>query len=245
MNGKVIGVIVGLAVLGAVLFSLRSSMGTSEMATAPIELDIADMNQLASMAPGVHRGNDDAPITILEFADFQCPGCMAFAGTVKPQLDVGYIDTGAVKFSFYDFPLTSIHPHAFLAARAGRCAEDQGLFWEYHDELFRNQSSWSFSASPPVGAFEDYAAAVGADQRAFGQCLRSDRFADVVTANIQLGQGLGVTGTPTVLVTRGEGEVHQVQAPTIPEMFTEIQRLVAELQGEIAGETAEATGDAG
>lgn len=245
MNGKVIGVIVGLAVLGAVLFSMRSSAGTGDMATAPVELDITDMNQLASMAPGVHRGNEDAPITILEFADFQCPGCGAFAGTVKPQLDVGYVDTGDVKFSFYDFPLTSIHPHAFLAARAGRCAEDQGMFWEYHDELFRNQSSWSFSASPPVGAFEDYAAAVGVDQREFSQCLRSDRYADVVTANMQLGQGLGVTGTPTVLVTRGEGQVHQVQAPTIPEMFMEIQRLVAQLQGEIAAEAGGDAGDAG
>ena len=242
MNGKIIGIVVGLAVLGAIVFSVRSGGGIDEMVTAPIQLEITDMNQLASMAPGVHLGNDDAPITILEFADFQCPGCMAFSGTVKPQLAVGYIDTGVAQFSFYDFPLTSIHPHAFLAARAARCAESQNMFWEYHDELFRNQSAWSFSASPPVGAFEDYAAAVGLDQASFRGYLRSDAYADVVTANMQLGQGLGVTGTPTVLVTRGNGEVHRVQAPSIGEMYLEIQVLVEQLQAEIAAEGA--AGDA-
>ena len=243
MNGKIIGVVVGLAIVGAILFNVRAGGGMTDMVTALIELEVADMNQLATMAPGVHLGDDAAPITILEFADFQCPGCMAFSGTVKPQLQVGYMDTGTAKFSFYDFPLTSIHPWAFLAARAARCAESQGMFWEYHDELFRNQSAWSFSASPPAGAFEDYAAAVGLDQGSFRGCLRSDAFADVVTANIQLGQGLGVTGTPTVLVTRGNGEVHRVNAPSIGEMYLEIQALITQLQAEIEAENA--AGEAG
>ena len=235
MNGKIIAFVVGLAVLGAVVFNLRAS-GGGEMATVPVELEISDMAQLADMAPGIHVGSDDAPITILEFADFQCPGCMAFAGTVKPQVDIAFIQTGAAKFVFYDFPLTSIHPHAFLAARAARCAEAQGMFWEYHDELFRNQSSWSFSASPPAGAFEDYAAEVGLDQGDFRGCLRSDAYAEVVSANMQLGQGLGVSGTPTILITRGNGQVRQVQAATIADMYPEIQRIVQELQAEIASE---------
>jgi protein-disulfide isomerase len=235
MNGKIIGIVVGLALLGAIVFNLRSG-GGADMAIAPIELEISDMQQLAEMAPGVRRGNEAAPITILEFADFQCPGCGAFASTVKPQVDIGFIDTGAANFVFYDFPLTSIHPHAFLAARAARCADAQDLFWAYHDELFRNQSAWSFAAAPPVGAFEDYAAQVGLDQGEFRSCLRSDAYADVVTANMQLGQGLGVPSTPTVLVTRGNGEVHQVEAATIGEMYPEIQALVERLQAEIAAE---------
>lgn len=235
MNGKIIAVIVGLAVLAAIAFSMNS--GTSaEMATAPVELEINDMQQLAALAQGIHVGDEDAPITILEFADFQCPGCGAFAGMVKPQLDVAFIETGTAEFVFYDFPLTSIHPHAFLAARAGRCADDQGMFWEYHDELFRNQTAWSPSASPPVGAFEDYAARVGLDQGTFRSCLRSDAHAETVSATMQLGQGLGVSGTPTVLVSRGNGQVRQVNAPTIPEMYGAIQDIVEELQAEIAAE---------
>ncbi|MBT8335105.1 MAG: DsbA family protein [Gemmatimonadetes bacterium] len=239
MNGKIIALLVGLAVLAAVGLNLRSA-GSADMAVAPIDLEINDMSELADRAPGIHVGDENAPITILEFADFQCPGCMAFAGTVKPQVDVAFVESGAVKFVFYDFPLTSIHPHAFLAARAGRCADEQGRFWEYHDEIFRNQSAWSFSAAPPSGAFEDYAAQVGLDQGDFRSCLRSDRYADVVTANMQLGQGLGVTGTPTILITRGGRDVRRVDAGTIADMYPEIQRIVQELQAEIEAESGAA-----
>jgi protein-disulfide isomerase len=239
MNGKVIAVLVGLAVLAAVVLNLRAG-GGAEMAIAPIDLQITDMSELADRAPGIHVGDENAPITILEFADFQCPGCMAFAGTVKPQVEIAFIESGVAKFVFYDFPLTSIHPHAFLAARAARCAEEQGMFWEYHDEVFRNQSAWSFSATPPSGAFEDYAAQVGLDQGDFRSCLRSDRYADVVTANMQLGQGLGVTGTPTILITRGGRDVRQVNAATIADMYPEIQRIVEELQAEMAAESGAA-----
>ena len=235
MNGKIIALLVGLAVLAAVGLNLRSA-GSADMAVAPIDLEINDMSELADRAPGIHVGDENAPITILEFADFQCPGCMAFAGTVKPQVDVAFVESGAVKFVFYDFPLTSIHPHAFLAARAGRCADEQGAFWEYHDEIFRNQSAWSFSAAPPSGAFEDYAAQVGLDQGDFRSCLRGDRYADVVTANMQLGQGLGVTGTPSVLITRGGRDVRRVEISSIGEMYPEIQRIVQELQAEIEAE---------
>lgn len=234
MNGKILAMVVAVAVVAAVAFSMNS--GGGDAVTEPMALEFDDMSELAAKAQGIHLGNDEAEITILEFADFQCPGCGAFAGTVKPQLDVGYIETGTAKFVFYDFPLTSIHPHAFLAARAGRCANDQGLFWEYHDELFRNQSAWSPSASPPLGAFEDYAARVGADQNDFRSCLRSDAHAETVSATMQLGQGLGVTGTPTVLMSRGNGQYRQVGAPSIPEMYLAIEAMIDQMQTEMAAE---------
>ncbi len=231
MNGKIIGIVVALAAVAALAWSMTS--GGGDAATEPIEMEVTDMQQLASMARGVHQGSDDAPITILEFADYQCPGCGSFATTVKPQLDLAFIQPGTVKFVFYDFPLVSIHPHAFLAARAGRCAEDQGQFWAFHDEIFRNQSGWSLSASSPVGAFEDYAARVGLDQGDFRSCLRSDAHVETVTANMHLGQALGVSGTPTVLISRGNGQYRQVSAPSIPEMYPAIQAAVESLLAEI------------
>ncbi len=236
MNGRIIGVVVGLVVLGAIVFSVRSGTRTGEMAVAPVELTFTDNQQLAAMARGIHKGNEDAPITILEFADFQCGGCMAFASMVEPQIDIGYVEPGTAKFVFYDFPLVQGHLHAFLAARAGRCAEDQGMFWQYHDELFRNQNGWALSASAPVGAFEDYAARVGLDQGQFSSCLRSDAHAETVTANMRLGQGLGVPGTPTVMVSRGDGQVHRVEYTSINDIFPALQAIIAQLQAEIAAE---------
>ena len=235
MNGKIIGVVVALAAVAALAWSMSS--GDGDAATEPVELAIGDMQELASMAQGIHQGSDDAPITILEFADFQCPGCGRFAGTVKPQLDVAFIEPGTAKFVFYDFPLVSIHQHAFLAARAARCANDQDGFWDYHDELFRNQTGWALSASSPVGAFEDYAARVGLDQGEFRSCLRSDAHARTVSATMQLGQGLGVTGTPTVLISRGNGQYRQVSAASIPEMYPAIQTAVESLLAEMDAES--------
>ena len=148
-------------------------------------------------------GNEDAPrITIMEFADYQCPSCGYFATSVKPFLARDYIDTGQAKLLFHDFPLSQ-HPHAFLAARAARCAGDQDRYFEYHDEVFRTQEEWSRMGSA-AGHFKDLAESAGLDARAFGRCLDSDLHADVVTANQQLGARLGVSGTPTIFVHDGD-----------------------------------------
>jgi protein-disulfide isomerase len=195
-----------VAIIGVV--AVGYSVGSSALGTAATEpVDVAgldDMEQLVALAQGVTKGDPNAPVTIVEFADYQCPGCGAFALSVKPQLELSYVQSGKAKFVFYDFPLLSIHPHAFLAARAARCAEDQDRFWEYQDALFRNQPTWS-ARTEVVGDFIDYAEAMGLDTDSFEACLKSDRHADVVTANLELGEQLGISGTPTVMVSRGGG----------------------------------------
>ncbi len=184
--------------VGLVAYSVGSS-AFSSAATEPMELSFENDEELVALAQGVTMGEPSAPVTIVEFGDYQCPGCGAFAQQVEPQIKQALVETGEAKFVFYDFPLVSIHPNAFLAARAARCAGDQGGYWEYHQEMFRNQAQWS-TASMPTSAFEDYAGTVGLDEGAFSACLNSDRFADVVTANMELGERMGVTGTPTVLL---------------------------------------------
>ena len=202
----------GTAVIaaGALAWSVIGG-GLRSAATQPIvsivEGEMEDLGALVAMATGVERGDPNAPITILEFGDFQCPACQQFATFVKPQLDLLYVDAGIARFVFHDYPIVSGHPHAFLAARGARCALDQGeqYFWPFHDQLFAHQSTWSFSQGAPLNAFEDYAATIGLDVGDFGDCLDSDRFADVVSANMRLAIELGVSGTPTVFVSKGGG----------------------------------------
>jgi protein-disulfide isomerase len=192
--------IVAVIGIGAVGFSMFSSV-TSSAATAPIEIEgIDDPATLISLATGTESGNPDAQVAIWEFADYQCPACQVFAGQVKPQIDLAYVETGQVKMIFFDFPL-AMHPNAFIAARAARCAGDQERYWDFHDELFRQQQSWSTSANP-ARDFQRYAKAMGMDEAAFRGCVDSDRFADVVTANMHLGNELRVNGTPTIMVVR-------------------------------------------
>ncbi len=176
-----------------------SGGGMSNAVTAPLQIaELNDPAVLVERATGIETGNSDARITILEFGDFQCPACREFWSIYKPQLEAAYIDNGLVGFVFHDYPL-SIHPNAFFAARAARCAEAQGQFWAYHDMLFQNQSSWSFLQAPG-GAFVDYAGELGLDSGDFRSCLDSEAHAEVVTANFQLAQALAIPGTPGILI---------------------------------------------
>ncbi len=223
---------------GAIAWSTLGG-GLSSAATEPVlsivEGELEDLGALVEMATGIQRGDPNAPITILEFGDFQCPACQQFATFVKPQLDLAYVDEGVARFVFHDYPLASGHAHAFLAARGARCALDQGeqYFWPFHDQLFSHQSVWALSQGPPMGAFRDYASAIGLDERDFTDCLDSDRFADVVSANIRLGIELGVSGTPTVFVSKGGGMGIRVNRWSEFEGFQNvIERLLEEDTGD-------------
>ncbi|MDT8368888.1 MAG: thioredoxin domain-containing protein [Longimicrobiales bacterium] len=206
MNRSVIVIIAVLLIgVGAVAFNL-SSGAPAGTATIPVEFEgMDDPQRLAELAQPVVFGNPDAAISVVEFGDYGCPACAQFMMQVKPQIDLAYGEADDVNFVFYDFPIISVHPHAFVAARAARCADDQGEYWAYHAALFENQGAWSLSASTPISQLEDYAGEIGLDRDAFRACLRSDRHAEVVSANLYLAQNLGVAGTPTVMVSDGSG----------------------------------------
>lgn len=149
------------------------------------------------------KGDPDAPMTIVEYSDFQCPFCSRFADQTLPTLLQEYIDTGKAKLVFKDFPLESIHPNAQKAAEAARCVRDLAgndeAYWAMHDQLFASQEQWADSADP-AAQFADYAGGIGVDAAAFGECLSSDRFAEAVQADLVEGLQFGVQGTPTFFI---------------------------------------------
>jgi protein-disulfide isomerase len=195
--------VVGIAVLGYVLSSGGGGGSEAPMAVVPVELPgVEDPQQLLALAQGVVLGDPAAPITIMEFADYSCPTCGVFQAQIKPRIELAYVQDGHAKFVFHDRVLGSF-PHSFLAARAARCAGDQDRYFEYHDVLFRNQPAWSTRRSAPAGLLEEYAQGLGLDAESFRACLRSDRHADVVTANLRLAEQLDVYSTPTILVRAG------------------------------------------
>ncbi|HKK93790.1 MAG TPA: DsbA family protein [Longimicrobiales bacterium] len=233
MNRAVI-VIAAVLVVAIGAFAVNMSSGApAGTATAPVEFDgMDDMNTLANLAQPAVQGNPEARIRIIEFGDYGCPACAGFYSTVKPQIELAYGDNEDVAFVYYDFPILQAHPHAFVAARAARCAGDQNMYWEYHGQLFENQRSWSLAASTPLGELESYAAAIGANEDQFSSCLRSDAYADVVTANLELARNLGVSGTPTVMVADGSGSAQRMGND-----FASIQQAVgAALQGGESGD---------
>ncbi|HEU0076224.1 MAG TPA: thioredoxin domain-containing protein, partial [Longimicrobiaceae bacterium] len=180
--------ILGVVALAGIGWLLYQSMGKSKpvVAPVPVVMDQARLNRVQ----GISTGRADAPVVIYEFADFQCPGCGQFASLVSPLIKERLVQPGKVRFVYYDFPLIDAHPNAFLAARAGRCANEQGRFWEFHDVIYGQQSKWS-AESDPSGLFVEYAVRAGAQEGPFETCLRSERFAKEVSESMELGKSLG------------------------------------------------------
>lgn len=145
-------------------------------------------------------GNKNAPITLIEFSDFQCPFCRKFMIDTLPQIKKEYIDTGKVKLVYRDFPL-SFHPGAAPAAEGAECAEDQGKFWEMHDAIFNEQEKQgSGTIQFGIADVKKWAAKIGLDTAKFNQCLDSGKYKAEVEKDIADGTAAGVTGTPAIFI---------------------------------------------
>ncbi len=143
------------------------------------------------------RGDPNAPVTIVEYGDFQCPSCGAFARGVEPQLLAKYVNTGKVKLSFKHFPW--IGPESKRAAEAASCAHAQGRFWEYHDLLYTNQRGEN-SGYLSSQTLKRFATQLGLDQAAFDRCLDGGAYRGAVEADFSEVRRLNFNGTPTFLI---------------------------------------------
>ena len=142
-------------------------------------------------ATGPALGPESAPVTIVEFSDFECPFCLRIHPTLKQVMEEY---DGQVRLVFRQFPLNAIHPNAQKAAEASLCADAQGKFWEMHDAMFENPRELA------VTDLKTRAAEIGLDEQAFATCLDSGEFADEVTADLNAGRALGVSGTPALYI---------------------------------------------
>jgi protein-disulfide isomerase len=151
----------------------------------------APRHEVALAATDPSLGSASAPVTIVEFSDFQCPFCQRVAPTLKRVRET-YGDK--IRIVWKDFPLTQIHPQAFKAGEAAHCAGEQGKFWEYHDRLFANQQALEASD------LKKYGADLGLDAAKFNACVDSAKYGDRVRAGVEQGSKLGVNSTPTLYV---------------------------------------------
>ncbi|MFQ5960232.1 MAG: DsbA family protein [Candidatus Methylomirabilales bacterium] len=173
------------------------------------------------------KGKKDAPVTLIEFSDYQCPFCSRFFRSTLPTLKAEYIDTGKVRYAFRDFPLDRIHPNARKAAEAAHCAGDQGKYWEMHDVLFQNQRALE------VNKLKAYARSLGLDPAAFATCVDTGKYKTKVQKNLDDGVKAGVRGTPAFFVgkTRPDGTIQGVMisgARPTAAFRQEIDRLLKE-----------------
>jgi len=224
--------VVAIIGIGAVGFSVGSK-AMSSAAMEPVDLEglSGDMRLLRDEAVPIYKGDSDAPVTIIVFGDYLCSHCAAFSLREEPRIESELVETGKARLAFYDFVLDP-RPAAgtFLAARAARCAGDQGKFWEYHDRLYRSQLTWGVESNK-LPTFLEYGNEVGVDPDEFKTCVNSDRHAREVSANIELAHALGLDGTPSILVGTPGGMSRRLANYS----FEAIDDAVQDLLGGAAG----------
>lgn len=139
------------------------------------------------------KGDANAPVTIIEWSDFECPFCARFYDQTYGQIVKEYIETGKVKIIFRDFPL-GFHANAQKAAESAECAGEQGKYYEMHDKLFEE------GVTGGVDSFKQYAKDLNLDTTKFNECLDSGTMADEIAKDMQDGQSVGISGTPGFII---------------------------------------------
>ncbi|TSC59263.1 MAG: DSBA oxidoreductase [Candidatus Peregrinibacteria bacterium Greene0416_62] len=151
-----------------------------------------DTTGLSEKSSRGSKGNPSAAVTVVEFADLQCPACQSAHSQITTPLLEKY--GTQIRFTFKHFPLRSLHRYALEAAMASECSADQGKFWEYVDQVYAEQKKLD------LDQLSVWAKALGLDQDLFDRCMQTKIKRSTVLADYEEGQELGVTGTPTYFV---------------------------------------------
>ena len=216
-NGLVIGLIILVGVAAFFAGSYTSNLNSNQISEEDLDKALAKLelkllqNKLPTQQPSAPVkisidddpiiGNPDAPITIVEFSDFQCPFCARFNAQTLPSIMEEYIDQGKVKLVFRDFPIQSIHPNALPAAVAAECANEQDKFKEMHDVLFEKQNEWNkLETDDALSLFNQYATDMQLNQNTFDTCLTSGKYIPEIRNDLDDGREYGVSGTPGFFV---------------------------------------------
>ena len=204
----------------AVALSLLAGCATTPPAHAP-----ANESQAPANAPVNVIGRDDAPVTIIEFTDLQCPYCARYASQTFPRLKREYVDTGKLRYTSRDLPLP-FHSFALPAAVASRCAGEQGRFWEYREALFASQS---LLGTEPYGRI---ASQLGLDVERLEACRSNGEQESNVRADLAMAAQHGIRSTPTFVIGRvvdGEFQGEVVSGAQPYEFFkAKLDALLAE-----------------
>jgi len=197
------GIIFG-GIAAVVIIAIIASASVSQTGNEALNLDMGQTHGTVSTAMGSPiLGSDSAPITIIEFGDYQCEQCYNWYHNTKDSIVQNYIETGKANLIFVDFPI--LGRDSPKAAAATYCAEEQGKYWEYHDLLYTYQegvdSGWANSER-----LKAFASSLELDMELFDSCVDSGKFTKRVQFNFNEAKKQGANGTPTFIIVNSEGQ---------------------------------------
>ena len=181
---------------GAISWAMNRTKASSVMTIDP-------KAAVGIKAEGHMLGSAGAPVEIVEFADFECPGCGQFATVTEPDVRQRLVNTGQARFHIFPFQVSQSHQNSVAAALTAECAADQNKFWEMHDKLFAGQADWSSLYTPgkdPRPVIDRYVKEIGLDQAAFNACFSERRHLNTIAANTEEAMRQKVQSTPTLII---------------------------------------------
>ena len=215
------GLGIAASVILATILAFESGIEKSQEPSFQIQENMAQNNasSLITANGSPVLGSKDAPITMIEFGDYQCFYCNKFYHTTEPDIVKNYVETGKVKMVFKDF--TIIGQDSINAAHATHCAQEQGKFWEYHDMLYNNwggeNTGWA-SSKHLLG----FAKQAGLNEEQFNQCMTQGRYTDMIQASATNAKDLNLSGTPDFFIIGPDNSVTKVVGAQPYEVFDEI-----------------------
>lgn len=180
-------------------------------------------DDIVDLQGSVPLGDADAPLTLLEWGDYQCTYCYRFHQSTLNTLKEQYVDTGTLRMVFYDFPLNG--EDSVLAARASHCAADQGLYWKYHDVLYDNWAGERTGWITPLSLY-GFALDAGLDISVYNDCMNSERHLEYVQRSYTESQNMGIDATPSFIVTNGTHHVKIVGNQPYETFVSTIQQFI-------------------
>ena len=197
--------IIGGGIAAAVIIAAIAAYGLGQPDTEYVNLDMERSHGTVSTAMGSPiLGDPDAPITIVEFGDYQCHQCYNWFHNTKPAIFEEYIDTGKANLVFVD--MAFLGRDSPVAAQATYCAEDQGKYWEYHDILYQSQEAQIDNGWANKERLKAFAFSLGLDMELFDSCLDSNKYQKRVQSNVSEARSFGVSGTPTFVIVAPNGQ---------------------------------------
>ncbi len=193
----------GAIIVGALIVAVAIIYVNYDRAVDPADQDAQIQDQVAeaTIDDDTIWGDKNAPVTIIEFSDYQCPFCRIFWRDTLPSIEKEYIDTGKVRFIYRDYPLPS-HSMAVPFAEATECADDQGSFWEMHDMIFEEQDKLGEGTITSITPEElsVWAEDLDLDVEEFDTCMEEHKYIDEIGKDFEDGDKAGVSGTPIFFI---------------------------------------------
>ena len=219
-----IGAIIASITITLVIFGVNNSSNEIELSIEPTpEMDqigpkkITMDTFLSNGSPIL--GDPNAPITLVEFGDYQCHYCNVFFQSIEKDILKNYVDTGKVKIIFKDYNI--IGEDSVIASQGAHCANDQGLFWEYHDILYSNwtgeNNGWASSENLAI-----FAQQIGLNMNKWSECMKKGSHSQIILKSNDDARALELTGTPAFFIINSEGKVTKLFGAQPFEVFKKI-----------------------